>query len=109
MTIPESEVVKRVRGVNPKRLRLWTERGWIKPALGQTGYIYTEIDVARTDLIRQLRDDLDVERDSVPLFLSLLDQIYGLRRELRNVTRAIEQQPEEVRRRILAWLKQPGP
>jgi chaperone modulatory protein CbpM len=32
--------------------------------------------------------------------LSLLDQIYGLRNELRTVMRAIDAQPDEVRRQI---------
>jgi chaperone modulatory protein CbpM len=40
----------------------------------------------------------------MPLVLSLLDQIYTLRRQMNALTGAIGQQPEDVRRAILSRL-----
>ncbi|MEE9589471.1 MAG: chaperone modulator CbpM [Hyphomicrobiaceae bacterium] len=101
----EDEVVAKLPGITIVRLRVWIERGWIAPALGEKGHVFTEIDIARTQLICQLRDDLLVDRESIPMLLSLLDQVYSLRRELRCVTRAIETQPEHVREQIASHIE----
>jgi chaperone modulatory protein CbpM len=42
----------------------------------------------------------------MPLVLSLLDQLYGLRAQMRAVARAVERQPESVRDAILAALRE---
>jgi chaperone modulatory protein CbpM len=55
-------------------------------------------------LICDLRHDLAVDEDTVPVVLSLLDQVYTLRRQLGALTDAVQQQPEDVRRAILALL-----
>ena len=57
---------------------------------------FHEIDVARVRLIHDLRRDMDVGEDAVPLVLSLLDQVYELRSRLRSVLRAVEAQPREA-------------
>jgi chaperone modulatory protein CbpM len=47
----------------------------------------------------------------VPLVLSLLDQVYALRRQMNALTGAIREQPEDVRRAILDLLaerRRPG-
>jgi len=41
-----------------------------------------------------------VAEDGVPAVLSLIDQVYGLRNELRRVGQAIEAQPDTVRKAI---------
>ena len=43
----------------------------------------------------------------MPLVLSLLDQIYGLRRQMNALTAALRQQPDDVREAILDLLDQP--
>jgi chaperone modulatory protein CbpM len=105
MMVSEKDALERVSGLTQVRLRTWISRGWIAPAQGQAGYVYSEIDIVRCDLIRQLRDEMEIDRETVPVVLSLLDQVYGLRRELRTVMRAIERQPEDVRRQILDALE----
>lgn len=101
MTLSEKDVLRRVTGVSRIRLQTWVQRGWIIPAVSNEGERYSEVDIARCDLIRQLRDELGVENDSVEIVLSLLDQVYGLRRELRAVMRAVETQPDDIRSGIL--------
>ncbi len=100
MMLSEQEVVQRVSGVSLVRLRRWVARGWIVPSASAGTVIFTELDLARCELIRQFRDELEIEPETVPVVLSLLDQIHGLRRQLRNVMKAIDQEPEELRRRI---------
>jgi chaperone modulatory protein CbpM len=60
------------------------------------------VDVARVRLLNDLERALDFDDETVPLVLSLLDQIHGLRGELRTLARAIDEQPDHVRDRIRA-------
>jgi chaperone modulatory protein CbpM len=86
-------------------LTAWIERRWVEPESGAGGvWVFQEIDVARVRLIYDLRRDMAVAEDTVPLVLSLLDQIYELRGQLKAMTRAVDALPEPVRAQILATL-----
>lgn len=97
----ESEAVARL-GVAAAELRLWCRSGWLAPADGERGPVFDELDLARARLVHELRDDLGLDDGAVPVVLSLLDQLYGLRCELRTLAQAVEQQEEEVAARIRA-------
>ena len=66
----------------------WVEQGWVVPDAEGTAFVFREIDVARVRLIHDLRRDMDVGEDAIPLVLSLLDQIYELRSQLKEALRA---------------------
>jgi chaperone modulatory protein CbpM len=78
----------------------WIERGWVLPEGDAPGWVFQEIDVARVRLIHDLRRGMDVGEEMIPLVLSLLDQMYEMRRQLKAVLRAVEAQPMEVREAI---------
>ena len=102
-----SEVVMLVGRVDRVELTQWIELGWVAPER-QAGAepTFSDLDVARVCLIRDLRHDLAIEEETMPLVLSLLDQVYALRRQVNALTGAIRQQPEEVRRAVLALIDQ---
>jgi chaperone modulatory protein CbpM len=103
-----SEVVRLVGRVDRVELTQWVEFGWVTPERqGRDEPAFSELDVARVYLICDLRYDLAVEEETVPLVLSLLDQIYTLRRQMKALTGAIREQPEDVRQAILDLLDQP--
>jgi len=102
------EVIVEVEGVSEADLRVWIEYGWIRPALGEADYSFTEVDVARISLIADLRQRMGLNDEAVPVVLDLMDQIYGLRRELRRVLDVVDQQPEPERSRILDALQTRG-
>ena len=79
----------------------WVERGWVLPETAESGWVFHEIDVARVRLIYDLRHDMDVADETMPLVLSLLDQMYDLRGRLRAVLQAVEAQPADVKQAIL--------
>lgn len=84
----------------------WVARGWVAPDRDEGGdWVFAEIDVARVRLIRDLRRDMEIGEDAVPLVLSLLDQIYELRAAVRTLSRAIEAQPGPVRAKVRAALQ----
>jgi chaperone modulatory protein CbpM len=80
----------------------WVERGWVLPDATGGSLEFHEIDVARVRLIHDLRRSMEVGEDSVPLVLSLLDQLYEMRCQLKAVLLAVEAQPNEVQQAILA-------
>jgi chaperone modulatory protein CbpM len=100
--LAETQVV-RTAGVTTAELRVWCDSGWVTPAHGENGgQVFDEIDVARVCLVRELRHDLGLDDEAIPVILSLLDQLYGVRRELRTLARAVEQQEGDVAARVRA-------
>jgi chaperone modulatory protein CbpM len=89
-------------GLTQIELVTWVERGWVLPDNAGSGFVFREIDVARVRLIRDLRQDMEVGEDAIPLVLSLLDQVYELRTTLKSLMRALESQPAEIRASVLA-------
>jgi chaperone modulatory protein CbpM len=75
-------------------------RGWIRPQAGEGRAIYTEVDVARICLLCELREDLSVDEEALSMIVPLIDQIHGLRRQLRTLGRAVESQPRLVQEQI---------
>jgi chaperone modulatory protein CbpM len=78
----------------------WVERGWVHPDDAGPGLVFHDIDVARVRLIHDLRTAMRIEDETIPVILSLLDQVYDLRAGLRAVLRAVEAQPAPVREAI---------
>ena len=97
-------VVALFEGLDEGELVAWVERRWVRPELDAAGLVFAEIDVARVRLIHDLRRRMDLTEEAIPLVLSLMDQVYDLRAQLGDVLRAVEQQPEPVKRAILAVL-----
>jgi len=94
------QLLSRVAGIDRDDLDLWVEEGWVRPALHQGRPVFRDVDVARVRLIVEIRDDFNVRRENIPLILSLIDQVHGLRGELRSLAEAVDAQPVDVRRRI---------
>lgn len=87
-------------------LLTWIERGWVRAERQDPDWVFEEIDVARVRLIRDFRHDMEVPEETMPLVLSLLDQVYALRGQIRAMARALERQPDDVRAAIMAALRE---
>ena len=79
----------------------WVAHGWVRPDDTDGALLFTQTDVARVRLIAECHYELAIDAEAMPLVLSLLDQVYGLRRELTLLTQAVDAQPEETRAEIL--------
>jgi len=94
MMLSERDVVARVQHLTVTRLRVWVRQGWIRLAPTQG---FSEADIARAALIRDLEDQLGFAEEDVPVLLSLIDQIHGLRSELKGLIEALDELPEDAR------------
>ena len=100
-----SEAVLALLGdLDEGELGAWIERGWVRPETDEEGWEFLAIDLARVRLIHDLRRRMDIPEDTMPLVLSLLDQVYDLRAKLRDVLVAVEHQPPDIRALLRAAL-----
>ncbi len=94
--------------IAPGELNLWIEQSWVLPSQSGRGYLFDSADIARVRLIAELRQDLDVNEEAIPVVLRLLDQVHALRRALDELQTAIRDLPEDVRTQIEDRLTGPG-
>jgi chaperone modulatory protein CbpM len=101
----EADILQTFAGLGRETLHVWIERGWLAPQRSGDVYRFREIDVARIRLIQEFHFDLAIDEDAMDVILRLLDQVHGLRRQLRRFADAINAQPESVREQIIAKLE----
>ena len=75
------EFLMRAR-IDSDAIDLWVDEGWLAPSRATGKWTFSEIDLARTRLIQDLTRDLGVNDEGIPIILSLVDQLLGLRRAL---------------------------
>jgi chaperone modulatory protein CbpM len=66
-------------------LETWIAAGWLVPPQTDPDLMFSDVDVARAQLIRDLREDLGVNDEGVSVILHLVDQMHGLRRSMRDL------------------------
>ena len=69
-------------GVEAQTLEFWIEQQWLIPAQTDPETSFSDTDVARARLIRDLKGDFGVNDEGVDVILHLVDQLHGLRRAL---------------------------
>ncbi len=105
--INSEEVVRLLENlIDHDSLQYFITKKWVQPIIKEEKYYFEDIDVARVRLICQLRYDMEVNDEAMDIVLSLLDQLYGLREQMRQLTASIEQQPREVQAEIFSLLTQ---
>jgi chaperone modulatory protein CbpM len=72
----------------------------VRPERREGTAVYHEVDVARVRLLYELEHTAEFDDETLPLILSLVDQIHGLRNELRSLAQAVGEQPTQIRERI---------
>lgn len=93
-------VTTEIGEVSQDDLTAWIDAGWVKPVPHDGDYEFSDADVARCRFIVELRRELAIDDEAMPVVLSLLDQVHGLRRHLRLLLTAIDRQPADARRAI---------
>lgn len=78
MIISKSEFLYRAQ-MDQETLQVWISEEWIAPQGLETEPVFSEADLARAGLIRNLQQDLGVNTEGVGVILNLLDQIHSLR------------------------------
>jgi len=82
-------------GMEDETLNAWIEDEWLIPSGSFVELSFSEIDIARARLIRELRVDFGVNDEGVGVILNLVDQLYGMRRILRELRQEVRAAPEQ--------------
>lgn len=78
-------LIAQLSGLQRQDLERWISNDWVRPDRLSDNSMFKEIDVARVRLIQELRDELQVNEEALPIVLSLLDQLYDQRRRMREL------------------------
>ncbi len=82
--ISAQEFLIRIR-VEHHVLKAWIEAGWLVPPQTEPELMLSDVDLARAQLIRDLREDFGVNDEGISVVLHLIDQMHGLRRSLQSL------------------------
>jgi chaperone modulatory protein CbpM len=66
-------------GLQVQTLEFWLDQRWLIPDRTSAEMTFSETDVARAHLIRDLKTDFGVNDEGVDVILHLVDQLHGLR------------------------------
>ncbi len=94
------ELTRRVAGLKRAELVRWIENRWVLPEEQEGRWVFHEVDIARVELILDIRREFAVDDEAMVLVLGLLDQVYSLRRQLRRLCDALAAQPADIREAI---------
>jgi len=94
------ELLLRMHGLERRELTRWVENRWVLPERHAENWVFHEVDVARVELILDIRRDFAIDDEAMGLVLGLLDQVYHLRRQMRRLCDAVAMQPAEVQEAI---------
>ena len=99
-TLPIETLIVQVRGLDRDALERWIDAALVRPDGEPGAWRFRDIDVARVRLIVELRHEMRVEERTLPLVLSLLDQLYDARRAMRRLGTAMAGADEATRARL---------
>ena len=94
MKISKEEFLS-LSGIGHEMLNAWIEEEWLIPSGLSPELSFSEIDIARARLIRDLQVDFGVNDEGVGVILNLVDQLYGMRRTLMELRHAVRTNPSE--------------
>lgn len=101
-------LVVTIHGLDRAEVEHWIDQDLLRPTRQDDAWLFRDIDVARLRLIQQLRHELRLEEDALPVVLRLMDQLYDSRRRLRRLRDAVEgSTPPDVREAVLQALLAP--
>ena len=88
MMISKQEFLVRAQ-LEGETLEAWIQEEWLIPGESADEVTFSDADVARVQLIRDLKNDLGINDEGVGVVLNLVDQVHGLRRVLTEVLRSV--------------------
>jgi len=100
------EVISLVPELHREDLERWIRDALVEAAQEAGHPTFSELQFARVRLICTLRYDMDVEEETLPVVLDLLDQLHDTRERLHTLSQAVLAQDEEVKAAVLQVLEE---
>ncbi len=98
----KSQTVTAVSRLSVTLLRRFVAADCVRPTEDDGEVQFTEADLARIELLLDLSETYDFDEDALSLVMGLIEQLHGMRREIRALGRAIDEEHEDARARLRA-------
>ena len=102
------EIVERIEALQRSDLDAWISEELIAPQEEAEALLFSEMEFARIRLICTLHYELEIDAETLPVMLSLVDQLYETRHRLLKLTAAVAAQDKAVQTAILAAIEMGG-
>jgi len=100
------DLVEAVSSLQRNDLEDWIRDELVRPLHEEGTQLFTDMECARVRLICTLHYGLEVDRETLPVVMSLVDQLYDTRQRLLSLTAAVAAQGEAIQAAIIAAINQ---
>lgn len=102
------EIVEQIDALQRSDLEAWISDALISPEEDAGVLVFTEMECARIRLICTLHYELEIDAETLPVVVSLIDQLYKTRQRLLKLTAAVAAQDKAVQAAILDAIELSG-
>ncbi len=102
------DLVTAISALQRSDLEVWIREELVVPRQERGTLFFTDMECARVRLICTLYYELEIDAGTLPVVLSLVDQLYDTRQRLLSLTAAVTAQDKNVQTAIIAALEPNG-
>jgi chaperone modulatory protein CbpM len=102
------DLVAAMPALQPGDLEAWIREEMVMPRQEAGTLLFTDMECARVRLICTLHYELEIDAGTLPVVLSLVDQLYDTRQRLLSLTAAVKVQDKNVQAAIIAAMEPNG-
>jgi chaperone modulatory protein CbpM len=103
--IPLERLLETFRALERSELERWIAEDLVRPERSGEELLFGDIDLARVRLLLELRHDLRLDEEALPVVVSLMDQLYAARRRMRLLCEAIDRAGSELQQAVIGELR----
>ena len=101
-----TETLTLVADLGDEQLQRYIRAGVVLPVQSPQGPLFRELDLARLQLVVDLAEGYHLDEEALAMVLSLVDQLHGLRGDMRAMLDAVAREPVETRVRLKAAIRE---
>ena len=102
------DLVEAIAALQRSDLEAWIREELVTPRHEAGTLLSTDMECARVRLICTLHYELEIDTETLPVVMSLVDQLYDTRQRLLSLTAAVAAQDKDIQAAIFATLEQNG-
>ena len=96
------DLVEAISALQRSDLEAWIREELVVPRQEAGALLFTDMECARVRLICTLHYELEIDPETLPVVLSLVDQLYDTRQRLLSLTAAVAAQNEDTQAAVIA-------
>ena len=101
-----TETLSVVADLYAEHLDRYIRAGVVVPVQSSSGPLFRELDLARLNLVVELTEGYHLDEEALAMVMSLVDQLHGLRGDMRAILDAVAREPAETRVRLKAAIRE---